>query len=393
MLAAFVWLIQQLSFRNLGVLVFDSSHRYRPMPSNEPGRVPFAMVFFVLIFLRGLAIGGLQISGLAQVISLTCCEVVFIVYLAAYQLCPLISTTSICAVSRLVTVASMTTFLPGLASLYTKSVVGYALLLLQATVLVGAILIPNVWRSVELCSTMRWNLRSEARPQVSETRVDMSLSHIDLLTANNQVFGLRQLHRRPSSHLQFPPREHSVVYARQSSQSGSSSSGTSSDDQYQQETSRQSTSPSAKGADVTVTESRYYRAPRASRYNFSEASDGRPSHGHAGSAVSTTHLNPSIANRISPNPTPSSSISDELNRESTSSADQSADGNSLEFPASPVTPLGPRWNDFSFRESDLYYVEPQRRVHEWGHADTLDGEASGNSASIGGRWWNRLRGS
>ncbi|KAL8907769.1 MAG: hypothetical protein Q9171_005727 [Xanthocarpia ochracea] len=101
----------------------------------------FALVPVMLTFVRGIAIGAVQPSGIAQLVLLAICEVITILTLNAFR--PFHSPTSMnafhtfFAVVRLVTVLLSTTFLPSLGvDDAPRGWVGYVILLLHAIVLV-----------------------------------------------------------------------------------------------------------------------------------------------------------------------------------------------------------------------------------------------------------------
>ncbi|KAL8818681.1 MAG: hypothetical protein Q9223_002734 [Gallowayella weberi] len=101
----------------------------------------FALVPVMLTFVRGIAIGAVQPSGIAQLVLLAICEVITILTLNAFR--PFHSPTSMnafhtfFAVIRLVTILLSVAFLPSLAvDDAPRGWVGYVILLLHAIVLV-----------------------------------------------------------------------------------------------------------------------------------------------------------------------------------------------------------------------------------------------------------------
>jgi hypothetical protein len=102
---------------------------------------PYAFIPFLLTFVRGIAMGAVQPSGIAQLVILAICEVILILTLHAFR--PFQSLTSMnayhtfFAVVRLITTLLMVAFAPSLdVSESTKGWIGYAVLLLHAVVLV-----------------------------------------------------------------------------------------------------------------------------------------------------------------------------------------------------------------------------------------------------------------
>ncbi|KAL8971347.1 MAG: hypothetical protein Q9183_001097 [Haloplaca sp. 2 TL-2023] len=101
----------------------------------------FALVPVMLTFVRGIAIGAVQPSGIAQLVLLAICEVITILTLNAFR--PFHSPTSMnafhtfFAVIRLVTILLSVAFLPSLGvDDAPRGWVGYVILLLHAIVLV-----------------------------------------------------------------------------------------------------------------------------------------------------------------------------------------------------------------------------------------------------------------
>lgn len=101
----------------------------------------FALVPVMLTFVRGIAIGAVQPSGIAQLVLLAICEVITVLTLNAFR--PFHSPTSMnafhtfFAVVRLVTVLLSVAFLPSLGvDDAPRGWVGYVILLLHAIVLV-----------------------------------------------------------------------------------------------------------------------------------------------------------------------------------------------------------------------------------------------------------------
>ncbi|OHW96262.1 integral membrane protein [Colletotrichum incanum] len=145
MMAAFIWLIRQIPTRSLGVLVFDSTKRYRQMPPSEDFQrhdERFIFILFALTFVRGVAVGGLQISGPAQLAVLGACELVLLASIAGFQAYSTFSVGSIAATIRLCSLIFLVTFLPGIATNGVKSAIGYLLLTVHAGMLVLGFFVP-----------------------------------------------------------------------------------------------------------------------------------------------------------------------------------------------------------------------------------------------------------
>ncbi|CAI4212398.1 unnamed protein product [Parascedosporium putredinis] len=116
---AFIWLLRQIPARSLGALVFNAP-KYSPLHNpagHKPGpQTSFVVIMFVLNFIRGIAIGGLQISGVAQLTILLACEVVFVASIYSFNTHRLFSACVACTIARAVVIAVMTVYLPGVAS-------------------------------------------------------------------------------------------------------------------------------------------------------------------------------------------------------------------------------------------------------------------------------------
>lgn len=153
MALAFMWLLTQVPMRSLGMLILDGSNKYRPLenPAFRGGESSFVLVLFVLMLIRAVAIGGLQIAPIAQIVVLAVSEVVALVCIAGFRPYGLLSAGASCTLARLVSVLLMIAFLPGVASLEAKSLVGYILILLHGATLVFAFLLPAMYHLVQIC--------------------------------------------------------------------------------------------------------------------------------------------------------------------------------------------------------------------------------------------------
>ncbi|KAF2093619.1 hypothetical protein NA57DRAFT_47831, partial [Rhizodiscina lignyota] len=145
---------------------------------------PFAFIPVLLTFIRGAAIGAVQPSGIAQIVILAVCEVIFILTLHAFR--PFNAPTSMNAyhtffsVIRLITTLLSIAFVPTLGvSEATKGWLGYAILLLHGIVLVFGFFLNSVQTLIEVAA------RSSGAGD-RNTRGGLS-----------KVFGIRQLSRYP----------------------------------------------------------------------------------------------------------------------------------------------------------------------------------------------------
>lgn len=158
----FVWLLRQIPIRSLGILIFDNSNRYRQMPVTGDSTTQensFVFVLFLLSFIRGVAIGGLQISATAQLVVLVLCEIILLASIVAFQAYSILSIGTISAVARLCSLFLMVAFIPGLGSHHPKVAIGYMILVIHACMLTFGFLIPIACSLVKLGVT-RWRERT-----------------------------------------------------------------------------------------------------------------------------------------------------------------------------------------------------------------------------------------
>ncbi|TQV95765.1 integral membrane protein [Cordyceps javanica] len=156
----------------------------------------FAFIPLVLQICRGLAIGAVQPSGLAQIVILAICEVIQIFTLNAVK--PFQSPTSMNAYHtvfsclRLVTILLMVAFVPGLGVTEgPKGWIGYAILVVHGCVLIFGFLISALQTILEVVARMMGAGRDST---VGSTRGGLS-----------KIFGMRQLNKR-ESHRAIPSR-------------------------------------------------------------------------------------------------------------------------------------------------------------------------------------------
>ncbi|KKY36390.1 putative integral membrane protein [Diaporthe ampelina] len=163
-IASLTWLFQSLPTRSLGVLLFNRDKQYSRMnDSGHQADALFVRMLFTLNFIRGITIGGLQSSGLAQLVTLAACEVIMIICIAALQVFSTFSLGTITSVARLFVLLAMVAFIPGVASDETRNVVGYIILLLHACILVLGFLLQGSWDLVQLIK--RWH--GQERPDIN----------------------------------------------------------------------------------------------------------------------------------------------------------------------------------------------------------------------------------
>ncbi|KAI9692613.1 MAG: hypothetical protein M1822_006844 [Bathelium mastoideum] len=186
-----VWIFRMIVTTRPRAHLFDDLPtvlRYGPLYNTYSDEAaPFAFVPIFLTIVRGIAIGAVQQSGIAQVVLLAICEVVLILTLNAFR--PYHSPTSMNAYQtifssiRLATVLLMVAFVPSLGvSTSARGWLGYIILLLHAIVLVFGFLGNALLRILEVVARMA-GLGSDREAGAQRGGL-------------GKVFGVRQLSRR-----------------------------------------------------------------------------------------------------------------------------------------------------------------------------------------------------
>lgn len=171
--------------------------RYGPLYNTYSDEVAaFALIPIILNFIRGIAIGAVQPSGIAQVVLLAICEVIQILTLYAFR--PFQSSTSMNAYHmlfaslRLVTIMLMVTFAPSLGVTEgPKGWIGYVILLIHACVLIFVFFLGAIQTIIEVVARM---LGAGGDDITGLRRGGLS-----------KIFGMRQLSRR-TTHRAGPSR-------------------------------------------------------------------------------------------------------------------------------------------------------------------------------------------
>lgn len=148
---------------------------------------PFALIPVMLTFVRGVAIGAVQPSGIAQLVLLAICEVITILTLHAFR--PFHSPTSMnayhtfFAAIRLASILLMVAFAPSLGVTEgPKGWIGYVILLMHAIVLIFGFLLNAIQTIVEVAARMAGAGGDQTTGAARGGLV--------------RVFGMRQLSRR-----------------------------------------------------------------------------------------------------------------------------------------------------------------------------------------------------
>lgn len=172
--------------------------RYGPLYNTYSDEAAaFALIPVLLNFVRGIAIGAVQPSGISQVVLLAICEVIQIFTLHAFR--PFQSSTSmnayhtLFAVLRLACVLLMVAFAPSLGVTEgPKGWIGYAILLIHGGILTLGFLFGAMLTMVEVVA----RLLGAGRDDIT------GLTRGGLST----IFGMRQLSRRETQRAAAPSR-------------------------------------------------------------------------------------------------------------------------------------------------------------------------------------------
>ncbi|KAH6648300.1 hypothetical protein BKA67DRAFT_661286 [Truncatella angustata] len=150
---------------------------------------PFALIPIILTFMRGIAIGAVQDSGVAQIVILAVCEIIQMLTIHAFR--PFNSSTNMNAyhtgfsLFRFLTVLPMVAFVSSMGLTGdTKDWVGYVILLLHGGVLVFGFFLNSLMTIIEVIARMLGAGGDDVRGQ---KRGGLS-----------KIFGARQLQRRVS---------------------------------------------------------------------------------------------------------------------------------------------------------------------------------------------------
>ncbi|KAH7326604.1 hypothetical protein B0I35DRAFT_347345 [Stachybotrys elegans] len=191
LLAFAVWLLYFIITTRPKAALFDDLAtvlRYGPLYNTYSDEAAaFALIPILLNLIRGIGIGAVQPSGIAQVVILAICEVIHILTLNAFR--PFHSPTSMNAYHtvysalRLICIMLMVAFSPTLdVDESTKGWVGYVILLLHGIVLGFGFVINALQTIVEVVARMLGAGGDDVR---GLTRGGLS-----------KIFGMRQLSRR-----------------------------------------------------------------------------------------------------------------------------------------------------------------------------------------------------
>ncbi|KAH7157900.1 hypothetical protein B0J13DRAFT_520618 [Dactylonectria estremocensis] len=304
-LVACWWGLSQRGPQNMGYLIIDGSQEEQIGDPTLGKQDLHTLATFVLLFVRGATIGALQGFGTAQLLVLLVCEASQLILMGwAGSVTILSSRASMVSCAKLGVLLACIGLIPDVASYEASSAIGYGILIFHALILVVFFLVPTVCDIAGLAVAAFQN-KMVAEPDQDEERP--------------QIYGLRQLHRRPNT------RNNLSIHA----------------------TNRFDQSSSASGDSDTPA----FRSPRGSSQTSGQSST-QVLRTHFRSPRSET----SFANLIEKNQ--QSRISGvSSSEESQSSGQSTTESVSLELPIPRTSTPGV---DYSFREADLYYIRPRQ---------------------------------
>ncbi|KAF5003118.1 hypothetical protein FDECE_10308 [Fusarium decemcellulare] len=330
-LATSRWLRRRLTTLRLGVLKFDTSQRYRRI--STPGAFEghdrrCVQILVTLMCIRAATIGGLQVSGVSQLAILITCDVCLILCIIGLRSFDVVSILTVSTATRLCSLLLMTTFCGHLElSDSSRHIIGLTILAIQSSML-AFFLISSLYHAIRLI------LKGRSLP--------------------GQVYGLRDLRRRKSQHLGpdiiQPPTP--------SDQPNNSSRSLKLD-------ATNNLSPTAIGS--------FFRQPRSPSSCYPEKKASSCDSPAAVTSPTTTETSYPISKhhlKVSVLTTTDGDTQDAPPSPSTNRT-------KLEGPSSIVStkPLGPKWNDYSFREADMFYRRAFLRQDSGDTHKSLDGNS------------------
>ena len=188
-----VWLLYLITTTKPRAFLYDDLPTvllYGPLYNTfSDDAAAFALIPVLMTFIKGIAVGAVQPSGIPQVVLLAICEVIQIMTLHAFR--PFQSATnmnayhSLFSVLRLISVLLMTAFIPTLGVTEgTKGWIGYVILVIHAGVLIFGFFLNALQTIFEVVARLMGVGGDDAR----------GLQRGGL----SKIFGARQLQRRSS---------------------------------------------------------------------------------------------------------------------------------------------------------------------------------------------------
>ncbi|PGH14537.1 hypothetical protein AJ80_05857 [Polytolypa hystricis UAMH7299] len=161
------------------------------------GAATFSVISVLLTFVRGIAIGAVQPSGIAQIVLLAICEIVLVLTLTAFRPFPSPSSMNlyhaIFAIIRCLTMLLSVAFVPSLrVATAARGWIGYVILLLHAIVLLFGFFLNSIQTLIEVIARLAG--------AGGEGGIEGGAARGGLV----KVFGMRQLSRRVSRKRHIP---------------------------------------------------------------------------------------------------------------------------------------------------------------------------------------------
>ncbi|KAL8369982.1 hypothetical protein RB595_000375 [Gaeumannomyces hyphopodioides] len=382
-ICAIAWMSRAAPLNQLGTLLLGGSKKkYRSLHQGAgndgqadgetrhrrfDSRASFTIIFFVVAFIRGGMIGGVQSNPIGQLAILALLEFVLLASTAILNPFPSFALVFICScLARLAVVVLTIIFLPQLrADIGTRMVVGYSILAIHAAVLLFACAVPAALRLARVWFS---NMAVFDEPEI------YGVSQLTRRRTNYSN-GLRTPEQgRDSGRPSMDPRAPATPLLSPHSPHNSGDAGIS----------------------VTVRTVPQHHAFRAPRTRPSLASlssytggltplDGSHPRSPLTPAVNdpSAHLIPSQTRHASPDPSGNSKSQRRQSSESLRSEVTTLVGVEAPVPLQKAhAPLAPRWKDYSFREADLYYGTPPPDDDD---GDDKEVRSGGPSSSLSSR--------
>ncbi|KAF3008198.1 hypothetical protein E8E14_008425 [Neopestalotiopsis sp. 37M] len=186
---AYIWLFQTTSTIRLATLIFPVPQHAQETDTHRRDLRALVLVHFTLAFVRGIAIGGLQISGASQLAILMGCEIAFLFSILMLLPSIMFSGITMCSAGRFIVLSLMITYLaPSTAA--AKSIVSYTILALELFILIVPIFLFEVWGFVNM-----WLSR---RKKAGQSPV------YNLRRLQRRSYHMRQLPQRPNTQNSVP---------------------------------------------------------------------------------------------------------------------------------------------------------------------------------------------
>ncbi|ETS81493.1 hypothetical protein PFICI_06495 [Pestalotiopsis fici W106-1] len=342
---AYVWLFQTTSTARLATLIFPVPQHTQETESQRRDLRVLVLVHFTLTFVRGIAIGGLQISGASQLAILMGCEIAFLFSILMLLPSIMFSGLTMCSVGRFAVLSLMITYLAPSSSA-AKSIASYTILALELFILIVPILLLELWGFTNMLLSRR-----KASGQAP-------------------VYNLRRLQRRSYHLRQLPQRPNARDYVPICVNCGL-------DPSIKSETSGTLRPPSI--ADSRASTLRY---PRTASRALSESSR------HL--SLSSRDLSPSAYESLSTSGKGNhTEVSDGFATYDDFRSQRVASRGSYQSLASAdITPAP--GVDYSVREMDSFYREPRERNFGDAPPETVGSRLMGGLDSVTS-WWKRPR--